>query len=1617
VSLSVEYGAPTCYGNCPIIAYNVYREGTLLAEGLSENTYTDGGLGLAEAHCYTVTAHDGTYESDPSNEACAATFDCNGVAGGEAFIDDCGNCVGGDTGLDENYAMDCAGVCDGESAIDDCGDCVLPDDFNGAMDCNGVCYGESLVDDCGDCVLPDDFNGAMDCAGVCDGESLVDDCGNCVLPDDFNGVMDCAGVCDGESLVDDCGDCVLPDDFNGAMDCAGVCYGESLVDDCGDCVLPDDFNGAMDCAGVCYGESLVDDCGDCVLPDDFNGAMDCAGVCYGESYTDNCGVCDDDPDNDDLTCSGCMDASAINYDPLATLPDGSCIFEVPVDPDLGAMFETEDGSIIIVIPEGNIFYVDGEVSQEVIITIQQYLGDGLRLTVDEMLNNIPADYEYGDNGIFAFTPFDLVMTEPATLTIPYWSFAGDEASMEVLSLDGIDDTTWALIPGAICADGTCEFTTTTLGLFIVVRHVPGIVDCAGVEDGSAYIDNCGDCVGGTTGLEPCQIDCMGAWGGDAVSDDCGNCVLPADFNAAMDCNGDCDGTAFVDGCGYCVEGNTGLNENYALDCNGVCDGTAIENECGCVAGDTGLAEDFCYGCTDDSATNFDPDATLACNGDNSCCEYVQEIMLYFGAVDQAAGTMEIWMSNNGPEPVAGFQFNVSGVNVTGASGGTADSHGFMVSTNPDGTVLGFILGISYIEPGDEMLTTLSFDALTDNQSCISGAVISGPPGVGALPVVYGDCVGYEIFGCMDPAAVNYNPIANNDDGSCQYGGCTDAGACNFDENADVDDGSCLYLDCNDECGGSAYLDDCSYCVGGSTGLDENYAMDCNGDCDGTAFLDDCAECVSGNTGLDPNWAMDDCGVCFGGNADMDCNGDCFGDAYEDDCGYCVGGSTGLEENFAVDCNGDCDGTAFIDDCGECTGGNTGLDENYAMDCNGDCFGDAVTDDCGYCVGGNTGLDENYAMDCNGDCDGTAFIDDCGNCVSGNTGLDPDYAMDCYGDCDGTAFIDSCGNCVGGNSGMDENYAMDCNGDCDGSAFIDDCAECVGGNTGMDPNWAMDDCEVCFGGNADMDDCGVCFGGNADMDCNGDCFGTAFVDSCGECVEGNTGLTENYAFDDCGVCFGGNADMDCNGDCFGTAFFDQCDQCVGGETGMEEDWAVDDCGVCFGDNADMDCNGDCFGEAFENECGCVGGNTGLAEDVCYGCMDPGAVNFDPDAVFEDGSCIYTMTLETTLLPNQLNNISLFVDPTDPDVENMFAGFDLLLLKDDAGHYYVPEANVNLVGSWILEKGYKIYINGDSELILATDGTLAVPEDHPISLSPFMMNNIAYLRNDALAIADVLADVPVLLVRDDDGHFYAPGVPVNTIDDTGGMQPGSAYEIFLSGMEAAEFTYPAYGTLARTPIVNEDYFATLSEHYEIAKSGTATPIIITDLEGTVEIGDELAAYAHGELVGAARISDLNAPVVIAAWEAFSDYDLELPGYRKGDAIELRLWSNALGRELPVIANLDNDYYGAAPLSTGTVMVTDAAEVVDGFMLTNNYPNPFNPETSFEFVVPFATTVSLDIYDITGRHIRTLVSGDVSSGLHRVVWDGLDSANDPVSAGMYLYTLRSDQVTLTKKMVMMK
>ena len=90
---------------------------------------------------------------------------------------------------------------------------------------------------------------------------------------------------------------------------------------------------------------------------------------------------------------------------------------------------------------------------------------------------------------------------------------------------------------------------------------------------------------------------------------------------------------------------------------------------------------------------------------------------------------------------------------------------------------------------------------------------------------------------------------------------------------------------------------------------------------------------------------------------------------------------------------------------------------------------------------------------------------------------------------------------------------------------------------------------------------------------------------------------------------------------------------------------------------------------------------------------------------------------------------------------------------------------------------------------------------------------------------------------------------------------------------------------------------------------------------------------------------------------------------------------------------------------------------FHLGRNYPNPFNSHTSIDYELHQNSNITIMIYDILGRPIRTLVNVKQKIGENKVIWNGLDEMGNPVSSGIYFYQISSDGFYQSKKMILIK
>ncbi len=106
--------------------------------------------------------------------------------------------------------------------------------------------------------------------------------------------------------------------------------------------------------------------------------------------------------------------------------------------------------------------------------------------------------------------------------------------------------------------------------------------------------------------------------------------------------------------------------------------------------------------------------------------------------------------------------------------------------------------------------------------------------------------------------------------------------------------------------------------------------------------------------------------------------------------------------------------------------------------------------------------------------------------------------------------------------------------------------------------------------------------------------------------------------------------------------------------------------------------------------------------------------------------------------------------------------------------------------------------------------------------------------------------------------------------------------------------------------------------------------------------------------------------------------------------------------------------------TTALEDQALIADRFILAENYPNPFNPVTTIPFIVPRRAAgqdLTLTVYNILGQKIITLFDGKARPGLNKIKWEGINEKGRAVGTGIYIYQLKSGDIKLNRRMLLIK
>jgi hypothetical protein len=255
--------------------------------------------------------------------------------------------------------------------------------------------------------------------------------------------------------------------------------------------------------------------------------------------------------------------------------------------------------------------------------------------------------------------------------------------------------------------------------------------------------------------------------------------------------------------------------------------------------------------------------------------------------------------------------------------------------------------------------------------------------------------------------------------------------------------------------------------------------------------------------------------------------------------------------------------------------------------------------------------------------------------------------------------------------------------------------------------------------------------------------------------------------------------------------------------------------------------------------------------------------------------------------------------------------------------------------------------------------------------------------------------------------------------------------LVGIVYAIFGWPLPSNPA--PSVPDDQFATLRvAHGEIPDPGVQSEMAVSADMPTEAAGVELTITYNP-----AAVEMLKPQLVPGLTEFTLGSSDDGSGTMRVVIYTMRLWNdeNLIGKGLSDIIRLP--FVSKAPISADDERVVRITKAVvsdmaarnvpvgsmgpnplpSTFELAQNRPNPFNPTTTIDFYIDKPGEVKLEVFNVLGQLVKTLIDRSMAPGQYSVVWDGTDTEGSRMASGVYLYRLKSGDANLTKKMVLLK
>lgn len=410
-----------------------------------------------------------------------------------------------------------------------------------------------------------------------------------------------------------------------------------------------------------------------------------------------------------------------------------------------------------------------------------------------------------------------------------------------------------------------------------------------------------------------------------------------------------------------------------------------------------------------------------------------------------------------------------------------------------------------------------------------------------------------------------------------------------------------------------------------------------------------------------------------------------------------------------------------------------------------------------------------------------------------------------------------------------------------------------------------------------------------------------------------------------------------------------------------------------------------------------------------CINTGDPESEPDAdeTRADMGCFayqHQVIERNISLRSGWNMISFNVEPLIVDIQELMVSLTegddptLIILKDEYARFYLPSEGFNNIPQWVYSQGYKIKLSRDAELNV--EGRFIEPER---SIDVFEgWQFVAYYPNWEIDAVEGLTSIAgnMLLAKDESGDFYAPSRQFSNMQP---LRPGKAYTIGM--LDDDVLTYPVEGVRDNRRISATSNY--LSHTYYPDQTDNNMSLLIS---GTgLQTGDEIAAFNSEDIVVGSGIVGDDGRCGIALWGVSSILANET-GLQAGGIPRFLLVRDGVEMDVECLNKGESITYRINGFAEAQ-LIRSESHTLQTFGLDEPHPNPFNNQSGISFFVDRPCEVSLNLYDLNGRQVKTLIKGNLAAGKYIRLLNA-----DGLSSGVYILKLKAGDASSVKKIVLL-